>query len=193
MISRAIEMSLFEFVTVMVSMILALTLGQLLAGTSFLLKSSREVRWYAPHTLWLVTLGLTLINHWWSLWDFHTLDWDYASFLYILIAPVLIALAVGLVAPDRSASGSLDMRQQYAHVRRPFGLLFAAYVLAMWFDGPLLAGHDPLGTIGLLHPPILAGAVLALVTENRTANLIAPVLVFTMMVVVIIVRFRMMS
>lgn len=186
--SYAIDMSLFEFVTVMVSMILALTLGQLLAGTSFLLKSSREVRWHAPHTLWLATLGLTLVNHWWSLWDFHTLDWDYASFLYILIA-----LAVGLIAPDRSASGSLDMVQHYARVRRPFALLFVAYVLAMWFDGPLLAGHDPLGTVGVLHLPILAGAVLALVTDRRMANLMAPLSVFAMMVVVIITRFRMMG
>jgi hypothetical protein len=45
-------MSLFEFVTVMISMILALTLGQLLSGAAFLLRSSRQVRWYAPHTLW---------------------------------------------------------------------------------------------------------------------------------------------
>jgi hypothetical protein len=34
--------SLFEFVTVMISMILALTLGQLLSGAAFLLRSSRE-------------------------------------------------------------------------------------------------------------------------------------------------------
>ncbi len=185
-------MSLFEFVTVMISMILALTLGQLLSGASFLLKSSREVRWYAPHTLWLATLGLTLVNHWWSVWDFHALDWDYASFLYILIAPILVALAVGLIAPDRSASGSLDMVGQFNRVRRPFAALFLAYVLAMWFDGPLLAGHDPLGAVGQLHLPILAGGILALATDNRKANLIAPALVFTTMVAVIIVRFRMM-
>lgn len=185
-------MSLFEFVTVMISMILALTLGQLLSSASWLLKSSREVRWYAPHTLWLATFVLTLVNHWWSVWDFNTLDWDYASFLYILVAPMLISLATGLIAPDRSAPGSLDMMGQFNRVRRPFAALFLAYVLAMWFDGPLLAGHDPLGAVGRLHLPILLGGILALVTDNRKANLVAPILVFTTMVAVIIVRFRMM-
>lgn len=44
-------MSLFEFVTVMISMILALSLGQLITGVTFLIKSGRDVRWHAPHTL----------------------------------------------------------------------------------------------------------------------------------------------
>jgi hypothetical protein len=183
-------MSLFEFVTVMISMILALTLGQLLSGASFLLRSTKEVRWYAPHTLWVATLGLTLVNHWWALWDFRDLDWNYASFLYILIAPVLIFLAVGLLAPDRTDSDSNDMQHQFARVRRPFAALVCAYVLVMWFDGPILAGQDPFGAIGLLHLPIVAGAVLALVTENRRANVLSPALTFTSVAVIMIIRFR---
>jgi hypothetical protein len=44
-------MSLFEFVTVMVSMILALTLGQLLMSASSLAKERRNVIPFAPYTL----------------------------------------------------------------------------------------------------------------------------------------------
>lgn len=167
-------MSLFEFVTVMISMILALTLGQLLSGMTLLLKSKRVVRWHLPHALWLITLGLTLVNHWWSLWDFHHVDWNYSFFLYILIAPVLITLAIGLVAPDRGESGSLDMARQFARVRRPFSALFILYVFAMWFDGPILAGQDPLGAVGLLHLAILAGAALPLISAQQTSNIISP-------------------
>jgi H+/Cl- antiporter ClcA len=121
-------MSLFEFVTVMISMILALTLGQLLSGATFLLRTSGEVRWYAPHTLWVCGMGLGLVNHWWALWDFRDLDWNYATFLYILIAPLMAFLAVGLLTPDRESN---DMQRQFARVRRPFGALVCAYVLAM--------------------------------------------------------------
>jgi hypothetical protein len=181
--------SLFEFVTVMISMILALSLGQLLTGVTFLIKTGRDVRWHAPHTLWLVFMGATLVNHWWSLWDFNTLVWNYAMFMYVLIAPVLIAFAVGLLAPDRSDSASNDLALQFARVRRPFAVVFCAYVLAMWFDGPLLAGQAALGPVGLLHLPILAAGALVLVTGNHRANVLAPCLASTALATVMLIRF----
>jgi hypothetical protein len=135
--------SLFEFVTVMISIILALSLGQLLTGLTFLIKTDRQVRWHAPHTLWLVFMWPTLVNHWWSLWDFNTLEWNYAAFMYVLIAPVLIAFAVGLLSPDRSDSASND----------------------------------------------LAGAVVALVTGNYRANVLAPSVAATSLATVMLIRF----
>jgi hypothetical protein len=53
-----------------------------------------------------------------------------------------------------------------------------------------VCGRDPLGAIGLLHLPILAGAVLALVTGSRKANLLAPALFITSLAVVMVIRFR---
>jgi hypothetical protein len=181
--------SLFEFVTVMISMILALSLGQLLTGVTFLIKTGRDVRWHAPHTLWLVFMGATLVNHWWSLWDFNAVAWNYATFMYVLIAPVLVAFAVGLLAPDRSDSASGDLALQFARVRRPFAVVFCAYVLAMWLDGPLLAGQAAFGPIGLLHVPILAGGVLALVTGSHRVNVLAPCVASTALATVMLIRF----
>jgi hypothetical protein len=181
-------MSLFEFVTVMISMILALSLGQLLTGVTFLIKTGRDIRWHAPHTLWLGFMGLTLVNHWWSLWDFNDIAWNYAAFMYVLIAPVLIAFAVGLLAPDRSDSASDDLALQFARVRRPFAVVFCAYVLAMWLDGPLLAGQAAFGSVGLLHMPILAAGVLALVSSGHRANVFAPCIASTALAAVMAIR-----
>ena len=180
-------MSLFEFVTVMISMILAMSLGQLLMGVTFLIKTGRDIRWHAPHTLWLVFIGLTLVNHWWSLWDFHDISWNYAGFMYILIAPTLIAFAVGLLAPDRSASN--DLAQQFARVRRPFGAVLSAYVLAMWFDGPFLAGQDALGAVGLLHTPILAAAATPFLAQGHRANVAAPCVASATLATIMVIRF----
>jgi hypothetical protein len=49
--AREAPMTLFDFVTVMVSMILALSLGHLLDGISHLYKTRERVRWRLPHTL----------------------------------------------------------------------------------------------------------------------------------------------
>lgn len=182
-------MSLFEFVTVMISMILALSLGQLLSGVSFLLKTERNIHRYLPHSLWLACIGVTVINHWWSLWDFRDLPWDYATFIYILIAPTLVSLAVGLIAPDQSGSGPIDLQMQFTRIRKTFASVFSVYVLAMWFDGPLLAGQDPLGPIGVLHVPILAASLIPFFSVGRRANIFAPCVVLAMLVLVMVKRF----
>ena len=181
-------MSLFDFVTVMISMILALSLGQLLTGVTFLIKTGRDIRWHPPHVLWLVILGLCHINHWWSLWDFRAVEWTYLSFMYVLIAPIMVAFSVGLLIPDSSDSASNDQSAQFARVRRPFAAVTFCYALAMWFDGPLIVGQDPLGAIGLLHVPMVAATAVTFATPGRLANIVAPSVLLAALCGVIVIR-----
>ena len=57
-------MSLFEFVSVIIAVILALSLGQLLLGVSALVKARRQVQGFLPHTLWLGAVFLGILAHW---------------------------------------------------------------------------------------------------------------------------------
>jgi len=74
-------MSLFEFVTVMISMVLALALSQMLRSASYLAKTDREIVTYRPYGLWFIAIVLAVVNHWWSLWDLRNIDWNYASYV----------------------------------------------------------------------------------------------------------------
>jgi len=182
-------MSLFEFVTVMVSMILALCLGHLLRSASFVAKTDREVKFYLPYTLWSVVILLSVINHWWSLWDLRDTDWSYASFIYILAAPVLLTFATGLLSPGRSNSGPIDLQSQFGRVRRLFSAVFCAYGVFMWFDGPLFAGQDALGAVGALHVPIIASSIVLGLSDNRRTNAIAASVTIAMLMVVVVIRY----
>jgi len=182
-------MSLFEYVTVMVSMILALCLGHLLRTASFLAKTDREVRYYLPYTLWSLVLFLSVINQWWSLWDLRDIDWDYGSFVYILIAPILITFGTGLMSPTRTSSSQVDLQAHYSRIRRPFSAVLVAYVIAMWFDGPLLAGQAVFGIVGLLHIPIIAADMVPGISGNRRANAAAAGTVVAMTLIIMVVRY----
>ena len=182
-------MSLFEFVTVMVSMILALCLGQLLGSVSFLAKTERKVKTYLPFTLWSVVILLTVVNHWWSLWDLRNIDWSYASFLYILVAPVLVTFATGLLSPNLPTSGPIDLQAQYARIRQSFSISFLAYVLFMWFDGPLFTEQAVFGKVGILHIPIIAATLVPGMSEDDHANSVAASVVIAVLLVVIVVRY----
>ncbi len=182
-------MSMFEFVTVMVSMILALCLGHLLRSVSFLARTDREVRYYLPYLLWSLVMFLSVINHWWSLWDLRDVDWNYGSFLYILIAPVLVTFGTGLLSPVQSTSGPIDLKEQYSRIRRPLSAALVGYVTAMWFDGPLFAGQAVFGAVGFLHIPILAADIVPGLTGNRRANIAAASTVATILLIIMVVRY----
>lgn len=182
-------MSMFEFVTVMVSMILALCLGHLLRGASFLAKTDREVIYYRPLVLWSIVVLLSVINHWWSLWDLRDVEWNYGFFLYILLAPVLITFATGLLLPSESSSGPIDLRAHYARIRRLFSLAMVSYASAMWFDGPLIAGQAVFGAVGALHIPIIAADFVPGITGNERANSLAASVVIVILLIVMFVRY----
>jgi hypothetical protein len=182
-------MSLFEFVTVMVSMILALSLGQLLRGASFLAKTDREVIYYLPFVLWSLVLLLSVVNHWWTLWDLRDVDWNYGSFLYILVAPILITFAMGLLSPNQSSSGPIDLRAHYSKIRRLFSSVMVGYAAVMWFDGPLFTEQTVFGTVGILHIPIIAADLVPGISGNDRANAVAAGAVIAILLIVMFVRF----
>jgi amino acid transporter len=110
-------MSLFEYVTVMISMILALALGQLLMSAASLAKHRKHLIPFVPYILWFGCLFLTLINHWWSIWDLRAIEWNYAAFLYILIAPTLMFFAVGLLAVKNVGDSEINLETEFEQVR----------------------------------------------------------------------------
>lgn len=181
-------MSLFEYVTVMVSMILALCLGHILRSVSFLAKTEQKVVLYLPHTIWSILLLLSVVNHWWSLWDLRDLDWSYASFLYVLAAPTLISFATGLLSPSRTESKPIELEAHYLRVRRLFFPTMVVYGFFMWLDGPLFADQELLGKVGALTIPITTATVIPIFTANRQLNAACGAVAITMLLLVMLAR-----
>ncbi len=72
-------MTLFEYVTVAVSLVLSLAVVRLLDGLRF--AASRE-RGYPIHLLWVLTKLMNCALFWWGLWEAReTLSWNFASFM----------------------------------------------------------------------------------------------------------------
>ena len=182
-------MTLFEYVTVMVSMILALCLGHLLRNASSLARTRKHVELYLPHTLWSIVVFLVVINHWWSLWDLRTVEWSYASFIYILIAPVLITFATGLLSPEQNESGVVDLEAHYLRIRPLFSAVFALYAVVMWFDGPIFAGQAIFGPVGMMHVPIIMACALSALTAARKVTAAAAAVTAAVMIVIMILRY----
>ena len=182
-------MTLFEFVTVIISMVLALATGQLLAGLAALAKNRGRVRPFTPFFLWAFQLFTLPINLWWSQWDFRDLNWTFPTFWYVLLGPTILFFAVSLFLPDDPGGREIDLERHYWSVRPVFFAVLLGYVGLTWLDGPLLAGDHLFGNVGRLNAVLVGCIVASLLTTHRRVHLVASVVAAAVFPFLLLYRF----
>ena len=134
-------MTLFEFLSVAVSIVMALSVGQLLTNLRDVYDPNRR---YWVHALWVLHLLLTHVVVWWSLWAYRDVPtWNLASFGLFLLPPGLLFVCTSALLPNSSSSVT-SWEEHFFNVRHWF---FAARILLI-----LCAGAR---TFLLLHKPLL--------------------------------------
>lgn len=136
-------MSLFEYLSVALSIVLGLGLTHVLSHTRAVLRP--EAR-HPTHLAWTVVMVLLLLQAWWALWDLHTLEpWTQFAFYYVLLGPVLLYVAVTTLVP-RGDDPPDSWQMHFLRVRKTFFttvLLYIAWaVLMTWL----------LEDVSLFHP-----------------------------------------
>lgn len=167
-------MTLFEFIAGMISVILALSAGQLLTGVAALVQARETVRASATHAVWAATLFMIIFAHWWSLWDFRNLPWNFPSFFFSLVGPTLLYFAVALINPrDVSRSGPTDLAQHFREVRVPLMWVLLAMLVFVTFDGPLFGTEPAFNRLRVLQLIMAASMSSTLASESPKIHLIA--------------------
>ncbi|MDB6163358.1 MAG: hypothetical protein JWL98_790 [Xanthomonadaceae bacterium] len=118
-------MSQFEYLSVLVSIIVGLALTQLLSGAARLIQLRGRVQPHATTLCWMVLLFLINTQIWWAAFDRRdSTDWNFFSFLLYLLMPITGFLLSYLVLPELGDSDAIDLSGNFNR-NRPwfFGLL----------------------------------------------------------------------
>lgn len=141
-------MTLFEFLTVAVSIVLALGLARLVHGLR--VSANPETRYWVHfgYIAWGIVLHALL---WWSLWRFQSdVDWNFGRFLYVMIAPVLLYSVSSTLVPDNPAEIA-SWRDYFFSVRSSFFWVFTVFSLHQAFASTLVQGVPPLPAMRPVH------------------------------------------
>ena len=108
-------MSIFEFVLVMASLILAIGITVLLRHVALIITNRRTIELDFVAISWMVFLFIIATSMWWSFWDYSNVNWTYPLYMYLLMCPTLQFLAISmLVSTDTSEPGaSLSAHSYY--------------------------------------------------------------------------------
>jgi hypothetical protein len=131
----------------MVSIILGLSLARLLGGTAIVVREFNRTRLFLPHSLWIVYLLLLHSLQWWSIWDYHEIEWNYCRFFFVNTAPLALFFISSLIFPSFGQTGTINLREHFFRIR--IGLFGAAlFATIIWIlDGPLIFQSEPLWNV----------------------------------------------
>lgn len=166
-------MTSFEYLGILVSVMLGLAITRLIAGLSVSMIRSREVKPYWVQRAWTAGIWLYVLGIWWGMvsWD-DLRQWTFPLFLFIMLYATILYLLADSLYPHRMPPGTDLEEHFYAQRRWFFGLLALGAivdvpetVLKQTMELRLVPGGYPL-FVGLWF----AAAVVGFSTDNRAVH-----------------------
>jgi hypothetical protein len=165
-------MAAFEYLSVLISIILALGMTRVLGGVGEMLQARSHRRIYWVHAIWIINLFLYLVIAWWIFYRWRNQQpWTFFLFVFVLISPTVLYLASLLLFPRESdVDRSIDYKTHYYANHRAFFILFALFTPVDIADSllkgiPHFLGLGPIYFVSnLLY---FVGLTTAAITRNK--------------------------
>jgi hypothetical protein len=126
----------YNYLAVLISIILGLGITQLLTGLGRLVHARRRVVFYAPTIAWIAILLLLHVQMWWAMFGlrYHE-DWRFIEFVLVLMQPSLLYLMSALMLPSFPDAGTIDLRANYFEQSRwYYGLVLLTLIVSVVKD-----------------------------------------------------------
>jgi hypothetical protein len=181
----------FDYLSVLISIVLGLGITNLLGGLAALVRRRRRISMYWPLPVWIVTLFLIHLQTWWSMFDLRRVShWSFAAFLVLLTQPVLLYLMSALILPEaQDGETRIDLRETFFRERVWFFAAFLAVLGVSLAKTLLLSGHLPAQLNLDAHIVFVGVTVLGIATKNDVVHKVLAPLGFLILCAYIAILF----
>jgi hypothetical protein len=172
-------MGLFEFLMVLVSVVIGLGITEILTGWANLLRARERVRFYWIHVGFQFGVFFALLQQWWEFWDLAQLgEISFVAVLTVLAPPIVLYLIAHLLFPLSPENVDLE---EYYYSQSPllWGLVIAGTVEGT-FVHPLVFGYPVLHLANISGIPMTILCVFLAVSKNRRIHaVLGPIIILT--------------
>ena len=182
-------MSLFEFIMVFLSIIIGLSVAEILTALADTLSSRKNVKHSWLHGLLSLGIFLILIQIWWESWDLREIgQWAYSDMLLLLSIPVLLFIISRILNPGRDYSESLN--DYYLKNASKIWIILSIGVIIGNSFRTILYGSKLLSIDNLSAIPILIICLILGISTNKTVHkVLIPVFVLIVLLDVLLINF----
>jgi hypothetical protein len=176
-------MSPFEYIVVLISIIIGMGITQLLSGLASIVLRWNTIRNYWPHSLLIVLIFVLHIQDWWATWELQSIKhWYLPMFLFIIFYPVNLYVLARILFPLRWGKLTDLKHFYYENFRKIY--LFMVFLPLHAIVNNYFIGRHPLSSQYL--QAILAIVLILFVILNRREEWLHKVLAIAFLAICII-------
>jgi len=158
-------MDRFEYVMVLLSIIVGLGITELLTNVARQIQLRGRSKFYWVHALLIIAVFVSLLQQWWEGWDQQNVEtWSFHIMLLMLGGPIGLYILTHLLYP-KQLDGA-DFKEFYYESPRTFYLIAAATAIIGTAYRPVAFG-DPFLDPDNAAPVVLVLAFLTLASTRR--------------------------
>lgn len=149
-------MTPFEYVTVLISIILGLGITQIVTGIGDGIHQWNRIKIYWPHALWIVLVFVMHIHEWWYTYELKKHEqWHLVSFLFLILYPILLFVLARILFPFGAMDTDVDFKVFYFNNYRKFFLLVSLLVVLAILQDMFLEGYSFVSQLPKLAIPVV--------------------------------------
>jgi hypothetical protein len=160
-------MTPFEYVTVLISIILGLGITQIVTGIGDVIHQWNRIKIFWPHTLWIVLVFVMHIHEWWYTYELRKHEqWHLISFLFLILYPILLFVLARILFPFGAMDTDVDFKVFYFENYRKFFLLVSMIVVLAALQDIFLEGYSVVSQL----PKLAIPAVLSIIAIKKVKH-----------------------
>jgi hypothetical protein len=136
----ASQISVFEYISILISIILGLGITQLLSSFSDLLYDFKRVKFYWPHSIWIFFILFLQIQDWFITYQLKDKAvWQLSELMFLLLYPITLFTTAKMLLPTHEKEERFDMKSYFmSQSQIIFIMLLISIALSILFNVLLL-------------------------------------------------------
>jgi hypothetical protein len=176
-------MTPFEYVIVLISIILGLGITTILTGIAELMKHTRPVTLFTPYIIWILLIFVLHVQEWWLSYQLISVKvWSLQFFLMIVLYPINLYILAHLLFPAGLSQEFSSRAFFLEHFPRLFIGSITLVILSVIQN---LTLHDELLLTQIPHLIILVVLSILVIQKNRSAIVHTAVAVALLLVMIV--------
>lgn len=174
-------MSLFEFLMVLVSLIVGLGIAEILTGIARQIRFRRSSVGYWVHSCGVTIIFFALLQNWWELWVLRDAnEWVFSGLVLMLLPPAGLYLIAHLIFPDPIHGA--NFKDYYHREMYPVWWLAVLVAIASTLFKPLAFGQELINLDNAASVLMVVGFITLATSKNvGLHSFLVPVFLFLLL------------
>lgn len=134
-------MTPFEYISVIISIILGCGVAQIVTGLAHFAHTSTKVKLYWPHMLWILMIFFFHLQEWWVFYEYKSkMVWTFPVFIFVLLYPIGLFIQARLLFPFDNFDENVCLKDFYFKNYRIYTASIGIQAILSLIDNMVLRG-----------------------------------------------------